>query len=512
MSETKNKQSIFYRYAVLAVLALALTVFFGKSYESTIPATDTGTYASLSLNATQSGFIPQFPIGAEKNGGYWGKKGFNDQPFLVLSLMGEAMRFFGPTTWSARLVSSAFSVLGILLLLWFGAKTRKPLVGILAAIILIGSRDYLADGVNAHLDNPMTFFIIGSFWAWYGGRFVLAGVLAGIGVWCKSPVALLILPAAFLSSIFEGKFRENILKMIALSVTAIAVGSVVWLVSGFFGGWELVQDYWMRQVYGTAVGGRGQVQEHDLLYVWQILRARWTPWVYLFPIGLVLAPLQGRLRARSFTLPLSAVLILTLVISLMRFKYGHYFVPALPFAALIAAEPLALVLGYVEEFFYQALLVGSLLGVTFLLCYPISLSPESFPAVKRFSALIQSYGKCSDHVLVLEGGEPYGNFDDYKPELEFYTGRKVESVTCENVSARAVDAPWLILTRFSLENCLDQDAHASFSSSFQLGSQFLLSRLIPVTQKVDLTPLERELRAPLDCQAAPLPKDRYHSY
>jgi len=509
-----SSKSVFYKYAALAVAMVAFAAFFGKSYESTIPATDTGTYADLSLNATQNGFIPHFPIGAEKLGGHWGEKGFNDAPFLVMSLSGKVMRYFGPSTWSARFVSCLFSVLCVALLMLYGARVRTPLVGILAALILLFSRDFLGDGLNSHLDNPMTFFIIASFIAWSSSFSWTAGIMAGIGVWFKNPVALLIVPAAVMSTLLEGKLREEFPRLLKLILAAVFTGSLIWIVTGIYGGWELVQDYWVRQVWGTAIGGRGMSDARDLFLIVKILKSRWMPWTILFLAGVLLAIAQGRIRARSFLLPLMGSLTLIGVVSLMRFKYSHYFVPAYPFMALIAAEPLGMVVRYFEEKFYQGLLVVSLLLITFLLCAPIPLSPESFPAIKKFTALIQSYGDCKDTVLFVEGGQPYGNYGDYKPEIEFYTGRQTILAECGKLSDKIeqTHAAWIMLTRDSLENCVRPEVREKFSRSFQLGNQFLLSRVVPASEVIDLTPLERELRAQVDCKAAPLPNDRYHSY
>ena len=137
--------------AVLALLCLALVVFFAKSTESTLPATDAATHADLAMNATAHGWIPHLPLSEAAKDGHWGVSGYNDHPFLFFSISGAVMRALGPDGWSAKLVPCLFSV-GCVMVLFF-SRARffgRQRLACLQELILVVTRPFIIDGLNAH--------------------------------------------------------------------------------------------------------------------------------------------------------------------------------------------------------------------------------------------------------------------------------------------------------------------------------------------------------------------------
>jgi len=163
--------------AAIALFCFSLIVFFAKSNESTVPAVDTAAHADLALNLTAHGVFSQIPA---------------HLPVSYFVLSGWVMRLLGPDSWSAKLTPGLFSVGCVMLTFALGRTLRSNVLGVLAGIILALSHDFIRDGLNAHLDGVMLFFILASFVFWERGKWALAGVAAGLGVWFKSPVALLV--------------------------------------------------------------------------------------------------------------------------------------------------------------------------------------------------------------------------------------------------------------------------------------------------------------------------------
>src|SRR5262249_49703976 len=158
----------------------ATVIFLAKAGDSTIPATDAATHAELAMSATAHGWIPKLPLAQAVDLGSWGE-GFNDHPFTFFYVSGWFMRLFGPDSWSAKLIPCLFSVGSVMLTFSLGRVLRSTMLGLVAGIILALSRDFMRDGLNAHLDNVMLFFILASFIFWEKGRHVLAGVAVGLG-------------------------------------------------------------------------------------------------------------------------------------------------------------------------------------------------------------------------------------------------------------------------------------------------------------------------------------------
>lgn len=507
------------KLAVIALFCLAVAVFLGKAPDSTLPATDAATHAALSMNATAQGLVPALPIGAEAQGGHWGQ-GFNDHPFLYFYVSGWLMRFFGPDAWSAKLFPCLMSVGCVMLTFWLGALLRSAAFGLLAGFILLASREFVIDGLNAHLDNVMTVFILASFIAWRKNRVFLAGALAGMGVWFKSPVALLLFPAAlFFEGLASVKSAAN-WKRVGLALgTALVTGFSLWFVAGALGGMDLVRDYWVRQLWGTAVGGRGGAQSWNPFQFVAILRSHYMPWSILLIVSLIWAfARKACWQVASFRVPLSAAGVLIAAVSLIRFKYDHYFVPAYPFLALLAAHAPAFWLERHAERFYRGFSVFVLALVTFLLATPVETAPESFPALRKFMALIQAHGACEDRVVIVNGGQPYGTFQDYSSLIHFYTGRHAVGTECVGLVQAASDprAGWIVVSGANFRACVSEELRREFPAVWEYRGQFLLSRRVPApasggpAQVHDLSFLGRELKAATDCKAAPLPSNRYH--
>jgi hypothetical protein len=164
--------------------------------------------------------------------------------------------------------------------------------------------------------------------------------------------------------------------------------------------------------------------------------------------------------------------------------------------------------------FAKFLTFSGMILPAFLLATPIELSPEMFPSLRRFNSIIQSYGSCADKVLYIDGNQPYGSNGDYGVEIGFYANRRVVGTSCADANATAVkEKPnWVIVSGDHLEKCLTEEFRRSYPVRYRFGNQYLLSNLIDPKNALDLTMLARDLRAPHDCDPAPLPKSRYFRY
>ena len=499
------------RAAFVSLVALASLTFMGKAYENSLQALDSTTHAMLALEVTQNGITPVLPmknfVTNEKT-----NPTFNDHPFTLFYLSGLTMKVLGPSAWTARLVPTLFSVGCVLLVALLGSMLYSPAVGLIAGLILMVSRDFIMIGARFHLDTPMVFFILLSFIAWWKNRPILTGIAVGMGLWMKTPVAFLIYPAALLTLILTRTFSGSEFRKLFLSgLVALFVGSLVWILTGYLGGWDLVVDYWTRQVWGTAVGGRGNAGARDYGMGWQLLRDHYIPWLYVLIPSLMLALFARRWKSREWALVFSAALVFETVLALVRFKFFWYFVPVYPFLALLCVDGFRRPLTHYSKQVYLFFIFAGLTLPAILLATPIELGPENFPALRRFEAIIQSYGSPSQQVMFIEGGQPYGSELDSIYELSFYTQRKIVQASCHNaLSLWAQYKPeWIVVTGKNLNGCLKPEVLTQYPVKYKFGRQYLLSRVISPEQATDLTPLVRELKPPVNGKSPDLPHHLY---
>jgi hypothetical protein len=498
--------------AWLSLFGLSLCVFLGKSQDTSLQALDSTTHAILALEVTTKGPLPALPM-ANFVTNHRPETTFNDHPFTLFYLVGWVMRAFGSEAWSVRLLPALFSAGSVVLTAAIGSVLYSPATGLVAGLILLMSRDFVLIGSRFHLDTPMIFFILLSFLLWLKKFPMLAGVAAGIGLWMKSPVSYLLFPVVLLTGWVSRYWDRSQLRIwILAGAVSVFTGFLIWAFTGWIGGWDLVRDYWTRQVWGTAVEGRGSGGPVNLFWGLELLFRHYLPWVLLLPFALFRIWRSGKARTMEYSLPLIAFAVLETVLSFIRFKHYWYFLPVFPFLALILS-------GAFSDFWdrHSARVSNSLIffGLSLpviLVCFPVALGPESFPGLRKFNPLIQSYGSCQDHVLFIDGGQPFGTALDSIYELSFYTGRKIlQARDCQEairlITTRSPE--WIVMTTRNPTQCIPGVTLAHYPVYFQFGDQYLYSRIIPETRRGDLTPLHRELKPPRECVSAPEPKDLY---
>ncbi len=500
------------RLTWIALLVLACIVFQGKAYETSLQAMDSAVHARLALDASAASgsFFPKLPLGRAQDGGHWSERGFNDHPWTLFWVVGHFMRKAGVEAWSARFLPSCFAVGSVLLTALLGSLFFSPAVGWVAAVILATTPEFIGYSARFHLDAALVFFTLLALLGWRRGSWLGMGMAAGLSVWFKNPLAFLVFPALFLVSI---RRKHELTLIFKAAFLASFIGALFWALTGFLGGWELVRDYWVRQVFGTAVGGRGGQSVSFFLFA-EILIKRYWPWLPFLVGALGFLSFRKKWRDPSVAAVAACALVAIVGVSSMRFKFPHYYLPMYPFLALLIACSWQKTLDRCRIPIQGGVIFLALIFGTALAASPLGLAPESFPHLKRFNALIQSYGTCHDTVLMVKGGQPYGSDADYSAEVIFYTARNFQGVPCDQVSAsiEKLNPAWLIVAESKLQECVPPSQAALYPTHYRVGDQWLLSRVVPPGAALDLTALERELKAVPDCEVSALPKDRYHRY
>ncbi len=508
----KIKSNLF--LAIIGLIALSFVLFLGKSYENTLRGIDSNIHAKVSLNVTDHGLLPHLPMRDTNEQHLKSESNFNDHPFFMFWVNGWIMRALGPSSWSARILTASFSTGCVLLTFYLGSLLCSDLFGFIAALLLLTTRDIILTGATFSLDPPMMFFVLLSFIFWQKDKWRWVGVATGIGLWIKTPVVLLVFPSAFLVAALQGRLKKTIRPLLFSLFFALILGSLIWLATGILGGWFLVKDYWMRQVWGTAVGGRNNTHASDPWMFFELIRTGFLPWLPLLCFSIFEIIRKKLWRIPVVLISIVSISIVAIAITLVRARMGYYYNPVFPFLAFLSAYSIIELVKRFEDQIYSAFNCTVPIFLAFLLCTPTTLGPEAFIALKKFIPFIQSYGHCDDKILLIPGGEPIGSSMDYQLVLNFYADRSVDIVSCASASSaiQKNQPRWIILSGQNLEKCIALDTLQLFKTQIQVGNQYLLTNLIPENSKIDLTVLERELKPAFDCKPATYPKDIYHHY
>ncbi len=501
-----------FKIAWIALICLSFSLFLGKAGDNLLRGIDSNIHSAVSMDVTSTGFLPKLPITDPNLNTRDLGPPFNDHPFFFFWINGWIMRALGPSAFSARILTASFSTGCIILTFCLGQSLYSTFFGFLSAIILLFTRDIVLTGGGVSLDPALLFFILLSFFYWQKEKWILTAISAGVGLWFKTPVVLLVFPTAIVVSLLQKKSLQIFQKIILSTLLALFIGSFIWIATGWIGGWGLVQDYWVRQVWGTAVGGRNQGHRPNLFLPLAMIRRGFIPGLPLLLLGLSWISVKKLWKNPAVCVSLSAIGVLLIALAPMSFSLDYYYNPVFPFLAFLSSFSLIPLLRNKEKKFFLIFSALALPLLAVLLCSPIRLGPEAFVALKRFMPLIQSYGTCQDHVLIVAGGEPVGSALDYRLALKFYTGRTVTTESCSTASSALVSRTpeWIVISCEHWNSCLSPSEKALFPRRFQVGSQYLASSILPNTSVTDLTPLERELKPVIDGRPPAYPKDIYH--
>lgn len=273
---------------------------------------------------------------------------------------------------SMRLPSALLGVGTMLLCYGYGTALFEPALGLLAALMLGGSLQFIQGATNARVDMTLTFFLVLALFEFLlmaegrTRRWWLLYVATAGAILSKGPVGLVLpLAVAIAWSAMEGRhpnWRQYQVMRGAILVMAIA-GSW-YLAAAIIGGRAFV----MRQVVAENLfaffysPSLSDGHDHSVLWFFLSLLVGWLPWAAMLPWMI------GDLRRQRHTPRLSYLIVwivgVTFFYSLAYQKRGIYLLAVYPALALLSAGfVLRAARGLASTRWFGALAV--LFGVTF---------------------------------------------------------------------------------------------------------------------------------------------------
>ena len=275
-----------------------------------------------------------------------------DKPILIYWVMGASFRMLGEGELGARLPSS-LAAIALLLAVWRLGKLvhKSDIAGLLSALVLASSMEFVLMGRAAVTDMLLTLFCtlailcyVETLWGPGSRLLPLAGAaFLGLAVLTKGPVGLvipgLVLGACFAVSRDWRRLRQ--IRPVASGLIFLVV-AVPWYAAIALLRPDLVEGFFV-----TGNLGRFLKAEHrsvSPLYYVVVLVIGFLPWSAFLP-GAMGRALVGWKRKdpshRRLLFPTLWLLTLTIFFTLAASKLPSYILPALPAAAILAAQPLA---------------------------------------------------------------------------------------------------------------------------------------------------------------------------
>jgi 4-amino-4-deoxy-L-arabinose transferase-like glycosyltransferase len=364
--------------------------------------------------------------------------------------------------WAVRGPAFLAAMGGVLALYVFGFARRRPLAGLVAALVLATAVHYTWLARTARIDMPLTLAVsmaLGGFYLgqrlrreWGGRRawwcFLITYGSVAVALLLKGPIGA-VLPTAVagvwlllegdLPLPWHGRRWLRLIHDLGLwwGIPVVLMLAGPWYVwAGVQTHGSLFRTFFWQHNIERAFGG-GRLRAHAWYLYGPYLTTNFLPWSLLLPVAGWYAWRQRREQGdpeARFGLVWLAVMLL--VLSLLRFKRADYLLPALPGAALF--------LGYTAERWYRTsvyprrlaaafglVLLGCLAGWWVYVDRVLPAHEGPARAYQRFAAEVRRqvpapglvlFFRAEAHLLAYHIGPPLNTFLEWE-NLNVWAGR-----------------------------------------------------------------------------------------
>jgi len=274
---------------------------------------------------------------------------YPDYPSLSTLLMEGAARLFGAVNYFTIVLPSAVAAAVLTTLTArIGEELKDLHFGVLGAILLFGAFEFVSICRIVSLDLYVAVAAAGSFLTVLAAdRYrqpwlrLLLVLLFLFGFLARGPIGLVIPTAAVFSyDLTNRRLWRGVFTGVAAAAGLLLLLWVFYRLAGIWGGPQFAQDYWTMQVSSRMESGKP---------LWYYFTNACGSFAFTYPLALIVLAgylwtfrkefLCGQEDALSAPRMLAAwLLIVVLGMSIPGTKHLRYLTPALPAAALLAAE------------------------------------------------------------------------------------------------------------------------------------------------------------------------------
>jgi hypothetical protein len=321
--------------AILAITLAAIVLIFYKNNNSLIEW-DESIYAEVSKEILLYNDWVTL---------HWNYYQWFHKPPLYMWLTAISYEIFGVNEFSARLFSGIFSIGGILVTYFLGKNLYNRYVGLLSAIILLTTAQYLFSSRLCMLDVPITFFISASilfFWLALNRNnklFILYGCFVGLAIMTKGVVGFLpvFITFPFLAIQSPRTFRDEYL--IKGCLAAILIATPWHLAQLFLHNGDFINEYLIYHVISRVTEGL-EGNGHGIgLYYFINLYREFYPYCFIIPFsGLDNVKTYLENKNSSDLLIVLWIFVIFFIFTIAQTKLTWYIIPAYPALSISVAN------------------------------------------------------------------------------------------------------------------------------------------------------------------------------
>jgi 4-amino-4-deoxy-L-arabinose transferase-like glycosyltransferase len=319
---------------VLVIVAAAIILFY-RLGDPALKNWDESIYAEVAREILQSGDWLTL---------HWQNADWFEKPPLTFWIMAGLFRFFGINEWSARAVSALAGVGVVAVIFGIGKLQRSAVCGLIAALILLTTFQFVQMSRLVFTDVLLVFFIYLAIYGYLRVRngdrrwWYVVSVSCALGFMVKS-FASLFAPAAIVFALIMDRQVNETLRTTQFwfSILAGLVLIVPWHVTMLYlHGSVFVNEYFYYHVWSRTVTA---LEGHSGVY-WFYFREIWEkfhPWWSIAPLAVVFNVWQVK-RGRSSAALLALSVFVFAFYTAAQTKSTAYILPVYPALAVLISD------------------------------------------------------------------------------------------------------------------------------------------------------------------------------
>ncbi len=326
-------------YALLALVTLCLLLFFLRLGGHPLWDVDEGMHASTSKDMVLTGDW----VTTRFNG-----QNFYDKTVLFNWFAAVSFLLLGYTEFAARVPAALLGLGTVLVTFLLGRRLLGFRAGVLAAVILATSPEFIVLSRSVMHDISLAFFVtlaLSFFFRAYAGSprrtasLMLLYASLGVAVLAKGPIGLL-LPGMIIVLFLLVRGRLNFLKEMSVGwgVLVFLAVAAPWYALISLRNEDYVRYFLLKQNIGNFLSKTQAYHPQPFYYYVPALLAGMLPWSFFLPLALFGSVRRGLGRLDDGVLfPLLWFAVIFLFFSAAQSKLATYLLPSFPAVALLVA-------------------------------------------------------------------------------------------------------------------------------------------------------------------------------
>lgn len=264
-------------------------------------------------------------------GEYW-----YDKPPMYYWLVAASYKLFGVSDFAARFPSALLAVACVLAVLYFGKRMLNERAGIISALVLATSIEFVYLGKAAVTDITLTFFLTVSMLSFINKKYVLFYACAGLAVLTKGPIGLFFPGVvAFMFLFVTGNLSEIKRMRLPSGILIFSIIAVPWYAVMY----HLHGSAFIDTFLGFHNVTRFTSPEHPTGVLWYyyvpVLILGFFPWTALLLQAAYHSFMHGREKFRKLIFLHVWAAVVFVFFSVAQTKLVSYILPMYPALALL---------------------------------------------------------------------------------------------------------------------------------------------------------------------------------